>query len=76
MTYFCVFNKVGTPCTLFFHKIQSLAFSGLGEHLNGSLATEKPNFRHLENWTQDYINHRKLIDSVFNEIFEEQLTVD
>ena len=71
MKYFCVFNKVGMSCTMFLHKIQSLAFGGLGKHLSGSLATEKPSFRQLENWTQDYINHRKHIDSIFNENFEE-----
>ena len=68
-------NKVGTPCALFLHKIQILAFGGLGERLNGSLATKKPSFQQLEDQTQDYINRRKLIDSVFNEIFEGQLPV-
>ena len=60
MKYFCVFNKVGTPCILFFHKNQSLGFGGLGKHLNRSLATEKPSFRQLKNWIQDYLNHRKI----------------
>ena len=64
MKYFCVFNNVGMPCTLFFHKNQSLAFGGLGEHLNCSLATEKPSFWQLKNRIQEYLNHRKLVDSV------------
>ena len=56
MKYLCVSNKVGMPCALFLHKIQSLAFGGLGKSLNGSLATENPIFWQLENWNQDYIN--------------------
>ena len=46
MKDFLCLIKFGTPCTLFFPiKNQSLAFNGLGEHLNCSLATEKPSFR-------------------------------
>ena len=48
MKYLCVPNKVGMPCALFFHKNQILAFSGLGERLNGSLATENPSFWQLK----------------------------
>ena len=65
MKYFCMFNKVGTPCALFCHKNQSLAFGGLGELFNSSLATEKPNFQQLNNLVQEDINHRKLINYVF-----------
>ena len=75
MKYLCVSNKVGTPYALFLHKIQILAFGGLGKRLNGSLATEKPSFWQLEDQTQDYINHRNLIDSIFNEICEGKLPV-
>ena len=75
MKYLCVSNKVGTPCALFLHKIQTLAFSGLGEHLNGSLATKNPIFWQLENWTQDYLNHRELIDSISNKNFEDKISV-
>ena len=51
MKYLCVYNKVGMPCALFLHKIESLSFDGLVEHLNGSLATENPSFWQFENWT-------------------------
>ena len=70
-----VINKIQMHGVLIFNKFESLAFSGLGEHLNSSLAIKNPNFRQLENWTQDYINHRKHIDSVFHEIFEGKLPV-
>ena len=66
MKYFGMFNKVGTPCALFFHKKnQILAFGGLGELVKSSLATEKPSFRQLKGLIQEYINHQKLIDSIF-----------
>ena len=63
--YVGMFNKVGMPCALFFHKNQSLAFGGLGERLNSSLAIEKPNFWQLNSLVQEYINHRNLINYVF-----------
>ena len=59
MKYLCVSNKAGMPCALFLHKIQILSFGGLGERLNGSLATENPSFRQLTNQIQDYLNRRK-----------------
>ena len=64
--YVWVINKIGMPCMLIFsQKIKILAFSSLGELFNSSLATEKPRFWQLTIWTQDYINHRKLINYVF-----------
>ena len=50
----------------FFKKFEWLAFGGLGELFNSSLATENPSFRQLKIWTQDYINHQNIIDSIFN----------
>ena len=34
-------------------------FGGLGEHLNCSLATEKPSFWQLKNRIRGYLSHRK-----------------
>ena len=60
-----VIDKIGMPGVLFFKKFETLAFDGLGELFNSSLATEKPSFRQLTICTQDYVNHRKPVDSIF-----------
>ena len=75
MKYVWVINKIGMPDVFFFKKFESLAFDGLGELFNSSLATEKPSFRQLTIWTQDYVNHRKPVDVVFNKILEKELSV-
>jgi len=58
-----------------FKIFKSLAFGGLGELFNSSLATENPSFRQLTIWTQDYVNHKNLVDSVFNKILKMDLSV-
>ena len=60
-----VINKFGMPGVLFFKKFESLAFGGLGKLTNSSLAIENPSFWMLNNWVQEDINHRKLINYVF-----------
>ena len=49
----------------FSRNLKVLAFGGLGELTNSSLAIERPNFRRLSKWVQEDINHRKLIKYVF-----------
>ena len=75
MKYVWVINKIGIPGVLVFKKFESLAFGGLGEIFNSSLATKKPSFRQLTIRTQDYINHRKPMDFIFNKILEMGLSV-
>ena len=59
----------------FFKIFKSLAFDSLGELFSSSLATEKPSFWQLTIWTQDCVNHWKLVDFVFNEILEREILV-
>ena len=51
-------NNLGISDVLFFKKkMKFLAFDGLGEFFNNSLATEKLTFRQLTVLTQDHVNH-------------------
>ena len=70
-----VINKIGMHGVMFFKKFESLAFGGLGELFNSSLAIENPSFRQLTIWTQEDINHRNPVDSVFNKILEKELSM-
>ena len=60
-----VTNKIGIYGVMFFKKFENLAFGGLGELSNSSLATEKPDFQKLTVFTRDHVNHWKPIDHIF-----------
>ena len=65
MKYVWMINKFRMPSVLFFRKFESLAFGGLGELFNSSLATENPSFRQITIRTQDYVNHQNPIAFIF-----------
>ena len=68
-------TKLESLVFCFFKNFKSLAFGGLGELFNSSLAIENPSFRRLTIWTQDYVNHKNLVDYVFNKILKMDLSV-
>ena len=70
-----VTNKVGISDVLFSINLNVLAFSGLGELSNSSLATENPSFRQLTVLIQDHVNHRNPVDHIFYKILERELSV-
>ena len=59
----------------FSRNLKVLAFDGLGELSNSSLATKKPSFQQLTVSTQDHINHRNPVDHVFYKILERELSM-
>ena len=75
MKYLCVSNKVGTPCALFIHKIQILAFGGLGELLNSSLATENPSFRQLKTRSRTTLTTERSLTLFYIKMFEYHILV-
>ena len=59
----------------FSRKMKVLAFDGLGELSNSSLAIERPAFQQITVSAQDHVNHRNLVDCFFIKIWKRGLSV-